>query len=154
MQRRLRERTQIHCPVEQTEARVLAFFESRADSDGATRLKLRVPIDRGGALQFSVERDVRVEVRRSRDERNLNDELRIAWSPEGTAVLPRFEGSLVVWGGEDPALSLLELDGNYVPPMGSAGQLFDETIGRRIAQVTARELLDDIKRWIEARHAE
>jgi len=43
----------------------------------------------------------------------------------------------------------VELDGAYVPPFGPAGQLFDATIGRRIAQATAREFLKDLKASIE-----
>jgi hypothetical protein len=52
-------------------------------------------------------------------------------------------------GNEDPAHSVIELDGHYFPPLGPGGQVFDEAIGQHIARTTAHEFLDDIKQWIE-----
>jgi hypothetical protein len=110
-------------------------------------LRLRVPID--APLGVSIDREVRVEARRARDDENLNDLIRISWSPEGMTVLPSFSGTRVVWGEAGEKLSYIELDGTYTPPFGEAGQVFDETIGRRVAEKTAREFLKDLKRVIE-----
>ena len=66
-------------------------------------------------------------------------------------MFPRFEGTLVVWGEDDASSSFIELRGEYTPPLGAAGQVFDEAIGYRIAQTTAQQFLGDIKREIEAR---
>ncbi|MGA7571447.1 MAG: hypothetical protein WBG27_08925 [Candidatus Aquilonibacter sp.] len=143
----LRERAMVECPVEQTEAGLIAFFAVRQDADGLTRMRLRVPMD--GTL--SLEREVRIEAREGRDDDNLNKVVRVAWEPEGTVIFPRFEGTLLAWGEDDPTRSSIELRGHYTPPLGAAGQVFDELIGFQIAQATAREFLRDIKRGIESR---
>ncbi len=143
----LRERIAVEVPAEEAEAGLMAFFDAREDASGVTRMRLRVPMD--GA--FALEREVRISARETRDDQNLNNLLRIAWEPEGSVMFPRFEGTLVVWGEDDPASSFVELSGEYTPPLGAAGQVFDEAIGYRIAQATAQQFLGDIKREIEAR---
>lgn len=151
--KRLRERTVVGRPVEEAEAGVIAFFDRLRAPDGSIRMRLRVPVGTRAPFGFAVDRAVRVEIAPARDEQNLNDVLAISWSPEGTAMLPHFEGTLVVWGDEDPHSCSIEVDGRYAPPLGVAGQVFDEAIGHQIAQSTARELLYDIKRSIEAARA-
>lgn len=143
----LRERIAVEVPAEEAEAGLIAFFEAREDANGVTRMRLRVPMDGAVAL----EREVRIEAREARDDQNLNNLMRIAWQPEGTVMFPRFEGTLVVWGEDDPKHSFIELCGHYTPPLGAAGQIFDEAIGYRIAQATAQQFLGDIKREIDAR---
>jgi hypothetical protein len=143
----LRERIAVEVPVESAEAGLIAFFDAREDANGVTRMRLRVPMD--GAI--ALEREVRIEARETRDDQNLNNVMRIAWQPEGTVMFPRFEGTLVVWGEDDPQRSFVELSGHYTPPLGAAGQIFDEAIGYRIAQATAQQFLGDIKREIDAR---
>ena len=71
----------------------------------------------------------------------------ISWLPEGTGVFPAFRGTLMV--RSENGTSAIELDGTYTPPFGAAGQVFDATIGHRIAQATARELLKDLKAAVE-----
>ncbi|HTU68929.1 MAG TPA: hypothetical protein VMF11_01295 [Candidatus Baltobacteraceae bacterium] len=144
----LRERIDVAAPVELTEAGLMAFFDVRQDANGVTRMRLRVVLD---GSHVAIEREVRVTARAGRDDEGLNDLVRITWQPEGTVVFPQFEGTLVAWGGEDPASSVIELRGHYAPPLGAAGQVFDEAIGLRIAQATAHEFLRDIKREIESR---
>ncbi|HUA09232.1 MAG TPA: hypothetical protein VMA98_08165 [Candidatus Acidoferrales bacterium] len=143
----LRETTALACPVEEAEAGLLAFFAARQDTDGITRMRLRVPMDGTMAL----EREVRVEARETRDDENLNELIRIAWEPQGAVIFPRFEGTLTVWGEDDPGGSFVELRGHYTPPLGAAGQVFDDAIGFRIAKTTANEFLRDVKREIERR---
>ncbi|MGC1379439.1 MAG: hypothetical protein WA814_00290 [Candidatus Baltobacteraceae bacterium] len=149
---RLRDQTSVACPFPEAQSRLEAFFASLRAKDGVARLRLRVPIKGpADAYDLSIDRAVRVEAQRARDEENLNDLIRIAWQPEGTTVFPCFEGTLVVWGGDDPNRSSIELDGSYSPPFGAAGQLFDASIGRQIANATARALLRDLKDAIEQR---
>jgi len=145
--KQLRERIAVGCPVEDVEAGLIGFFEAREDAEGVTRMRLRVPMD--GKL--ALEREVRFEAHQTRDEQNLNNLIEIAWQPEGTVMFPRFEGTLVVWGEDDPASSFVELSGHYTPPLGAAGQVFDEIIGFKIAQTTAKQFLAEIKSEIEAR---
>lgn len=147
----LRERTVVNCPIDEAEARLSAYLESLRDAGGTARVRLRVRV-RGSsaALGLSLDREVRVEATRARDEQGLKDVTRIAWRPEGKAVFPPFEGTLAVRAGEDGKTSRIELDGEYLPPFGAAGQIFNEMIGRRLAASTARELLADVKRAIES----
>jgi hypothetical protein len=144
----LRERTAVECPLAEADARLDAYFEALRSADGVARVRLRVPVD-GPALGVSLDREVRIEAARARDERNLNDLIRIAWRPEGKAVFPHFEGTLVTWASDTNKATYIELEGEYAPPFGAAGQVFDEAIGHRLAQLTAREFLSDIKRAIE-----
>ncbi len=145
---RLRETIAIDRPADQAQEALERFFAALTGKAGP--LRLRVPFD-GATANYGIyfDRDVLVEARRARDEGNLNDVVSIKWFPEGTAVLPSFSGTLIACGEEDPSRSYIELDGSYTPPLGSAGQVFDATIGHRIAQATARELLSDIKTAIE-----
>jgi hypothetical protein len=145
----LRDQTSVRGTVTQAEARLESYFASRRGLDGIARLRLRVPVS-GTSPGLFIAREVRIEAWRDRDDQMLNDLIRIRWAPEGSVVFPKFAGTLVVRGESDPDLSFIELDGDYKPPLGSAGELFDETIGHRIAQLTARELLKDVTCGIEA----
>jgi hypothetical protein len=145
---RLRESVLVESPAEQGVARLDQFFTSLRGSDGTARIRLRVPSD-GVAQELSIDREVHVEARRAGGESPLDDLLVIRWSPEGTAVFPTFEGTLIVRENGEAAKCWMELDGNYTPPLGSDGQVFDAAIGQRIARATARELLNDLKREIE-----
>ena len=147
---RLRETVAVAHPAESAQEGLERFFGALQGPDGVSRLRLRVPVD-GAAKEFglNLEREVVIEARRARDHQNLNDLIRIDWSPEGATVFPRFAGTLVVCGNEAPGRSSIELDGTYEPPLGAAGQIFDAAIGHTIAQATARELLNDLKTAIE-----
>jgi hypothetical protein len=146
---RLRESTLVETPARQCIARLEHFFASLKGKDGVARIRLRVPTD-GPARQLSIDREVRVEARRASGEARLDDLMLIRWMPEGTGVFPTFEGILLVRDGGEGDASSIELDGNYTPPFGAAGQVFDAAIGHRIAHATARELLKDLKRAIES----
>ncbi len=146
----IREQISVERSAGLTERRLERYLASLRGTDGIARLRLRVPIDTIAApLGLSIGREVRVEARRARDDDNLNDLIRVAWGPEGKAPFPTFDGTLVVWGEPQKELSYIELDGNYTPPLGAAGQVFDEIIGRSIAESTMREFLKDLKRAIE-----
>jgi hypothetical protein len=143
----LRERIVVGCPYEKAEAKLLAFFSALENGDGVTRMRLRVILD---GTSLALEREVRVVARAMRDEANLNKVVEIAWEPEGTVMFPRFEGTLSVWSEDDPARSFIELRGQYTPPLGAAGQVFDDAIGFKIAQSTAQQFLNDVKASVEA----
>jgi hypothetical protein len=147
---RLREWTMIERPVEDTEARLRAFLHAKRATDGKIRMQLCVPMGRSaGAFGLTLDREVRVQVLDGREEQKLNEVLHVSWQPEGRVILPCFEGTLVVWGEDDPARSFIELDGRYHPPLGAAGLVFDEAIGHQIAQATAREFLRELKAGVE-----
>lgn len=136
---RLRDRISIERSAEQTQDGLEQLLRSLRGKDGASRVRLRVPINgRTIAPNLSIGREVSIEVRNG---------LAISWAPEGTLVFPSFEGTLAVRG--DSNRSYIELDGSYTEPFGAAGQRFDATVGHEIAQATAREFLGDLRRAIE-----
>jgi hypothetical protein len=145
----LRDHTAVCGSVSETQVRLESYLAAQRGGNGVARFRLRVPLD-GPAHGISLDREVRIEAWRDRDDQNLNDLIRIRWTPEGTVVFPRFSGTLVVWGDENPEVSYIELDGEYKPPLGATGQLFDEVIGHRLAEATAREFLRDVKDGIES----
>jgi len=145
---RLRDHIAVDCSVQDAQSRIDAYLASLRGKDGVAHLRLRVPVVADG-FALSLDREVRVEARRTRDEENLNDLIRISWQPEGKAVFPAFEGTLVVWGEDNPEQSFIELDGGYAPPFGTTGQAFDSVIGQRIAHQTARQFLSDLKAALE-----
>lgn len=145
MKRRLRDTIALDCPVPEADSRIAAYLDGHRDRDGVTRFALRVPLDGIAPLHgLALEREVRVDARRDRDDQNLNDLIRISWTPGIDGAFPHFEGTLVTWSAEDPMHSFVELDGWYEPPFGDAGELFDEAVGHAIATRTARALLNDM----------
>lgn len=146
----LRSRTSVECGVCEAEVRLYEFFEAQRRANGTAKMRLRVPIaPPASGLRISLSREVQITARRTRDDENLDDLIHITWQPEGRSVLPTFEGTLIVRSEEDAGRSYIELDGYYTPPFDGTGALFDEVIGHRIAQSTAREFLADLKRTIE-----
>ena len=148
--RRLRDRIQIDLPLDETQPRIDAYFESLRGAGGVATVRLRVPIKgTGAALGLSIEREVCIEARNTRDDNNLNDVVRVAWRAEGSSLFPEFKGVLVVWAEADPQRSFVEIDGEYKPPLGMTGEIFDAIAGVQIAKSTAREFLNDLKRAVE-----
>lgn len=144
----LREHTSVRGSLSETESRLESYFASQRASDGVARLRLRVPIT-GQERGLCVDREVWVEAWRDRDDLKLNELIRVTWTPEGKVAFPKFSGTLVVSGDGDPSRSHVELDGTYEPPLGAAGESFDAVIGRKLAESTAREFLEEVKRGVE-----
>lgn len=78
----------------------------------------------------------------------------VHWEPDGGGPYPVFDGQLSVGGSEDYDEFWLVLDGGYQPPLGIPGKVFDAVLGHRIADETARALLVDVAREIEAHVAQ
>lgn len=145
----LRDATLVDCSVEQTEQRLRRFFSSLPTRDGIAHMRLRVPMSRANIHSISLDREVCIEARPVNDRDTHKACMEITWIPEGSIVFPKFAGRLVVNGNHDAAHAFIELDGHYTPPFGAAGQVFDVTIGRQIAQATVREFLKDLKNAVE-----
>ena len=147
---RLHDKTSVDFPIAEAQSRLEVFLTSLRGPDGVARMRLRVPITgMPDSFGLALEREVRIEARRRRDELRQADIVEIVWQPEGATVLPRFEGTLFVTHDGSPKRADIELAGEYTPPFGAAGQVFDAAIGQQIARTTAREFLLDLKRAIE-----
>jgi hypothetical protein len=149
---RVRDHIPVLCHIDEVQARLKRYFAKHEDSAGVAHLHLRIPLDGLPALEgLGLEHDVRVIARKDRDDQNLNDLLRISWEPEGGGPYPGFSGTLVAWAEHDPKQSFIEIDGTYTPPLGVAGEAFDEALGHTIATRTMHALLEDIARVVSDR---
>lgn len=148
--KRLRDKIKIQCSAAETQRRIGAYFDALRGSDGVAHVRLRVALKAPmGALGLSIDREVRIDARTVRDDENINDVIRIHWDVDGSVAFPEFDGTLVAWGEDDPDGSYVEINGEYKPPLGGVGEAFDDAFGHKIAESTAREFLNDLKRAIE-----
>jgi hypothetical protein len=83
------------------------------------------------------------------DSARLHDALLLAWKPDHGSAFPDFRGVLTV-RPKDRGVSM-RLQGNYEPPFGLAGRLFDRLAGHRIASRTMQRLLDSVIADVEAK---
>jgi|SRR5579863_113200 len=116
------------------------------------RIKLSVPLAKlGFGANLGIEREVDVSfvpLHGHKGERLLHDELQFVWEPSGGGPFPTFTGSLKMHPlGVD---SEIVLSGEYKPPLGVVGEAFDAVIGKRIAEATAKMLLETLRQELEA----
>ena len=115
------------------------------------RITLLVPLKSLGLpTSFGFEAEVLVHFvsyRGHKGEKRLHDEMNLEWEPIGGGPFPSFKGSLKMHplGVETE----MELRGEYTPPLGPVGELFDAMIGKKLADATAAALLGDIKSSLE-----
>jgi len=106
----------------------------------------------GLGIEISLERDV-VIVLKSIDGRTLfngeplgaGDEeghYSVRWQPADHGRFPRFDGTLRIL--RDGEMTRLQLDGTYDDPMSSRADVAEIELGVRLAQATARAMLDEI----------
>jgi hypothetical protein len=81
------------------------------------------------------------------DECRRHDALTIYWKPEHR-TFPEFSGTLTVRPHFRDVH--VRITGQYSPPFGIAGRLFDRMAGRHIARLTLRRLVRDLARSAEA----
>ena len=83
------------------------------------------------------------------DTSRIHDALLLVWKPEHRTAFPDFRGMLTVRPKERGAW--LRLQGKYEPPFGLAGKVFDAVAGNRIANRTARRLLNEVIEDVETK---
>src|SRR5665213_4150864 len=101
---------------------------------------------------LDLEKDVDVKIRRGEDPMHFDEPWDVTWSPHGGGPYPDFEGTLTIRADESWEVSVLELSGSYKPPLGFAGAAFDALLGARLAAATAKALLAEIGRHLEAHY--
>jgi len=152
----LEEKIIVDCPVSQAKLHIDSFFEEYvAKTDGTepkAALTLRAPLSLPGVSGVTLERDVHVSLKRQKRPVDAFDALDVRWEvPEG-GPYPKFDGTLSVEANDDYDTFSLVLRGSYTPPGGIAGQAFDMALGHRIAEATARDLLERVKTDVEDSH--
>lgn len=139
------ERHTTKCPYVRAREYLHGALEGVVKSQRTTTLSLKA-----GAL----EKPVLVSYERGEDPMRFDEPWRVHWTPEGGGPYPDFDGELTVRADESYRSAILELRGGYVPPLGTFGQAFDLLVGSRIAAATARTLLQQIARLMEARYCD
>jgi hypothetical protein len=83
------------------------------------------------------------------DECRRHDALTIYWTPEHRTY-PAFSGTLTVRPHFRDVH--VRITGQYDPPLGGIGRMFDRMAGRHIARLTLRRLIRDLTRDAESRY--
>jgi hypothetical protein len=112
-------------------------------SVGVSSSFARMQIRRDVTLSFGLVTDVAEYGR-------FNEEVRIAWR-SGTRFLPDFRG--VIRFRIEGMQTRVLLDGNYAPPLGTFGALFDRWIGGTIARASMQDLADRVAAYLTRREA-
>ena len=106
----------------------------------------------GLGIEISLERDVVIILKATNGQAPANGEppaagdeegqYSVRWQPADQGRFPRFDGTLrIVRDGE---MTRLQLDGTYDDPMSSRADMAEIELGVRLAQATARAMLDEI----------
>ncbi len=141
----------VDCPFSLAVERAHVIFPELETSPEIVRvpyrafgLPLRGTIDQSVAVRFRRQRDI-TEPGRLHDEIVFDWNALSRWLPDLRGVLRfRIESSR----------TRIILHGEYVPPFGTLGSLFDRFIGHRLAQATADDLVHRLARALEAIWAE
>jgi len=127
---------EIDAPHERVIDEVAAFFEGRSPQLNVKAIaSTTAPVE----VRYSLLDDWTHLVRR-------HAAVTFAWRPHAWAF-PRFAATLTV--RPQGSKSVLVLEGQYTPPGGGLGRLFDRAIGERLANGTIDQLLREIKQYVE-----
>ena len=132
----------VRAPLSSANRLLQMFFDANADGKG---LGAHVLLTAGDVQQPAV--ITLTPVRRPED---MTPRYRVHWEADGGGPYPAFDGELVVGSDDDYATFVLRLEGQYLPPGGAAGRMFDAVIGRRLAESTVRTLLHQIATTVES----
>ncbi len=141
----------VRCPFSVAHEYAEGFFVEAARKGAEVGIRLRDVVPTfGGRLK----QPVQLDTSRRPDEAETgrgHDAFEIDWTA-GTRFFPDFHGALRLRIASVEE-TLLHLDGEYHPPFGLPGALFDALVGRRIAAATMRDLLRRLGTAMEAREA-
>lgn len=139
------------CPFSVAHEYAAAFFARAAagDAEVGVPLKSLVPT-LGGRLHEPV-RIVAMQRPDDAEPGRAHDAFEVCWTA-GTHFFPDFRGTLRLRIASVDE-TLLALEGEYRPPFGALGAVFDALIGRRIARATMCDLLDRLAVEMETRQA-
>ncbi len=142
---RLNESVFVNCPYHRARAYLAMGVGEQIHAGRA--LTLRAPL-----AGVELKKDVLVTFTPGTDPMHMDQPWRVHWTPEGGGPYPDFDGELTVRADEDYTSSVLELTGEYLPPGGVLGGTFDYVFGSRVAALTARALLDQLREDFESRY--
>jgi hypothetical protein len=131
-----------------------AIVAPSVESGLPDRIELAAPIDVRDRHMMRMVKEVDVTYGRGVDPMHFDQVWTMTWKPHGGGPYPTFTGALTVRSDEDYTGCILELTGEYEPPMGALGVAFDAIVGSRLAAGTASELLRVIGERLIERYRE
>lgn len=123
-----------------------SWLASHVEAASADGLATRVRVGPGGPAWLGKTVAVQLGEPEGTDEALV---IPITWKATGPAGLfPRLEAELRL-SALDPERAELALSGRYLPPLGRAGQVLDDTLLTRVARATIRSFLRRVARALE-----
>jgi len=134
----IEQRQLVHAPLASAQRFLDGFFAAHrgGDADDA-----HVTLHAGEMMA----RDALITLTPAQRPEDMTPRFAVDWKDAADGPYPHFHGILTVAGDEDYDTFWLVLEGEYSPPGGIGGQLFDAVIGHRIAESTAASLLAEIR---------
>jgi len=149
----LKETVVVQTPFAQAADLIERFFIASSPADAVLTLRLTVPGAGLGVGGFALAHDVVVSFRRS-EGRNQTIVFEIHWESADGGLYPTCDCTLTVAEDETYESCRLILEGKYTPPGWVAGAVFDAVLGSRIADATAKELLERMRSFLLAGYEE
>lgn len=139
------EKELVHAPLASADAFLKAYLAAHQapKGDGA-----RIVLQAGSMAQAAI-----ITLHPAHRPADMTPRYKVHWEAEGGGPFPVFDGELTIGSDVDYNAFYVVIDGEYAPPGGIAGQVFDAVVGHRIATACARGLLNEIRTEIEARFA-
>ena len=100
-------------------------------------------------IEFEVDHAL-AETHDSTDRARAHEALLVQWRSHGLFPVPRFRG--LITARPNAPTTEIRIDGEYTPPLGSIGKIFDILVGRYIARRTLERLLDRIVAFINGEY--
>jgi hypothetical protein len=148
------QRLPVACPYHLAEQYLAGIVAPSVESGRTDRIELAAPIDVRDRHVATVVKAVDVTYGRGEDPMHFDQVWIVKWTPHGGGLYPTFTGTLTVRSDEDYNGCVLELAGEYEPPMGALGAAFDAIVGSRLAAGTASELLRAVGERLTERYRE
>jgi hypothetical protein len=141
---KIEQRQLVHAPLASAQRFLDGFFAAHREADAeAAQVTLHV-----GDM---IARDALITFTPAHRPEDMTPRFTVDWKDASGGPFPQFHGTLTVAGDEDYESFWLVLDGEYSPPGGIGGQVFDAVFGKRIADATASGFLAEIRDQSETR---
>ena len=134
---KIEQRQLVQAPLASAKRFLDGFFAAHRDAnDDAAHVTLHAG---------DIARDALVTLAPAHRPGDMTPRFTVSWKDATDGPYPQFDGTITVASDDDYGSFWLVLEGEYAPPGGLGGKLFDAVIGKRIAETTAGGLLAEIK---------
>jgi len=143
----LKESIVVQTPFVQAADLIERFLIATSPADTVLTLRLAAPGAGLGIGGFALAHDVIVSFQKTKGP-NETIVFEIHWESADGGMYPVFDGALTIAEDETYESCRLILEGKYTPPGWVAGAAFDAVLGSRIADATAKELLERMRSFL------